>query len=63
MAATALSRRELTAVKLGDSVRQLGRYLEDDKKSTRNLQQKCERIELEKDKLIRDHHVYAEVCY
>ena len=59
MAAVALSQRELTAVKLDESVRQLRRYLDSGARSKRILEKKCEKLESEKDELIEDHHRYA----
>ena len=59
MAATALAERELTAVKLEESVRQLRRYIDSGSKSQRILEKRIKKIESEKEELLELHHRYA----
>ena len=60
MSAAALQRRTSTASKLKDSQRQLRRYLSGDSFSERILLQKCEKVNLDREELISNHHLYAE---
>lgn len=59
MSNTALAKRELTASKLKESVRQLRRYLDSGSKSKRTLEKKCDKVESEKDELLEDNYYYA----
>ena len=60
MAAAILAQRDLTAIKLNESVRQLKRYLESGGNSKRIIDKRYNRIESEKDELINYHYRYAE---
>ena len=60
MTATILAQRDLTAIKLDESVRQLKRYIESGGKSKIIIDKRYNRIESEKDELINYHYRHAE---
>ena len=60
MSATAQAKRDSSASKLKDSVRQLRRYLDGDSHSERVLLQKCEKVSLDREELISSHHQYVQ---
>ena len=59
MAAAVQQSRDSAAAKLGDSVRQLRRYLIQPTIHERILLQKVEKVELEREDLMSKHHLYA----
>ena len=60
MAAAAMHKRDSTAAKLRDSVRQMRRYLDGHLHSERIIVHKCDKIDLDREELIAKHHQYAE---
>ena len=51
--------RESCAEKLAGSIRQLQRYLDGEKKNVRLLQQKIDKVDVDKEALITSHHAYC----
>ena len=60
MAAAASSKRDSTASKLRDSIRQLRRYIDGESYSERILIQKCDKIDVDREELLAKHHTFAE---
>ena len=60
MAAAALKERDFAVVKLGDSVRQLQRYLAQRDHSERVLTQKSEKVDVDRAELLAKNYTYAE---
>ena len=55
----AQKQRESCAEKLEGSIRQLRRYLDGEKKNVRILQQKIDKVDVDKEALITSHHTYC----
>ena len=60
MAANAQSKRDASASKLRDSMRQLRRYLDGEDQIERILVQKSDKVDVDREELIAKHHIYAE---
>ena len=56
----AAAKRDACAAKLEDSIRQLRRYLDVQTFSSRILQLKCDKIEVDREELLSKHHYYGE---
>ena len=60
MATAALKRRDACAAKLNDSVRQLRRYLDGVNQNERVLQQKMDKVDIDREQLLASHIDYSE---
>ena len=60
MAAAASHKRDTAAAKLGDSIRQLRRYLDQADQTERILSLKSNKVDVDREELLARHHSYAE---